>query len=96
MVEADADLKDALVEEPDAARLLHPGVFEVLVALEELPAVELLYAPADEVGEAFGEIDLRPSTSRSRSLRRSSRPRPRSWRCGRPSSGSRTSRRPPG
>ncbi len=95
MVEADADLKDALVEEPDAARLLHPGVFEVLVALEELPAVELLYALADEVGEAFGKVRLR-LPSRSRSRRRSSRPRPRNWRCGRPSSGSRTSRRPPG
>src|SRR5918997_4763635 len=92
VVEADADLKDALVEEPHAARLLHPGVLEVLVALEELSAVELLYAPADEVREAVGEVRSGLPT-RSRSPRRSSPRRRHQPRCGHPSSGSRTSPR---
>src|SRR5215207_9762304 len=54
MVEADADLEDALIEEADPPRLLHPGLLEVLVALVELALVELLYALEGEVRQPFG------------------------------------------
>ena len=49
MVEAYAYLQDALVEEADAAGLLHPRLLQVLVALVELAAVELLYPAPGEV-----------------------------------------------
>src|ERR671917_1243710 len=56
VVEADADLEDALVEEADSARLLHPGLFEVLVARVELAPVELLYASQGEVRQTFRRL----------------------------------------
>src|SRR5918994_6622373 len=54
VVEADAYLQDALVEIADAPGLLHPGLFEVLVTLEELAPVEFFYALDDEVWQFFG------------------------------------------
>src|SRR5918998_3941911 len=98
VVEADADLEDALVEEAYPARLLHPGLFEVLVALVELAPVELLDALQGEVRQTFRRLRLvfgQPAASRSRSPRRSSH-HPRRPPYGRPSRGSSRARRPPG
>src|SRR5919112_1627490 len=60
VVEADAHLQDALVEITDASGLVHPGLFEILVALEELAPVEFLYAPEDEVRQFLGRFTGRP------------------------------------
>src|SRR5919107_5642094 len=85
VVEADAHLQDSLVEVADAPGLVHPGLFEILVALEELAPVEFLYAPEDEVRQFFGRFTGRPPgqrfVSRSRNPRRSIHRRP--WPCGR-------------
>ncbi len=83
VVEAHADLEDALVEEADPPRFLHPGLLEVLVTLVEFAPVELLYALEGEFGElSWG---FHPGFSnRSRNPRRNSRRRT----CARPSRGS--------
>ena len=44
VIEADADLEDALEEVTDGVVLLDPGGFERLVLLDELPLVEFLVA----------------------------------------------------
>ena len=41
LIQADPDLQDALIETPDLARFLPPQVFEGLMLLEELAAIEL-------------------------------------------------------
>src|SRR5215203_1597758 len=64
VVEADAHLQDALVEITDAPGLVHPGLFEILVALEELAPVEFLYAPEDEVRQFLGRFTGRPPGQR--------------------------------
>jgi hypothetical protein len=47
VLEADADLQDALVEVADRVALLEPLELEGFVLLEELTAVELLDAAAE-------------------------------------------------
>jgi hypothetical protein len=76
VVEADAYLQDALVEEADPAGFLHPGLFEILVALVELALVEFLHAFEDEFGNLCGYPFVRLLLSRS-SHHRSSHDRPR-------------------
>ena len=41
MIQRDPDLEDALIQRPDRPRFLPPEVFQCLVLLEELAAVEL-------------------------------------------------------
>jgi len=50
VVEADADLQDALVEVADGVRFMDPNFFERFVLLEELMPVELLDAAKEPLG----------------------------------------------
>ncbi len=85
VVEANAHLKDALVEKPDAVRLLAPLVFEVFVAPVELAPVKERDTLQNPPGERFPGPDAvfasdsrNPSRSRRQLAARTS---------GRPSSG---------
>src|SRR5919202_5333906 len=79
MVEANADLEDALVEKPDPSRLLHPGFLQVLVALVELALVELFDALEGEFGDLFWGLLSRSSLRRSSLRSLCGRASRRSW-----------------